>query len=103
VYTFHDALASPSVTGTVTAKPTVSGTGTSRTVTWATAAPAAGYVFDVRVKTPTGTTVIAKGTSTTGTEYQADQGPGSYKVSVRLRRTSDNVATGYAAAKAFTI
>jgi uncharacterized repeat protein (TIGR01451 family) len=103
VYTFHDALASPTVTGTVTAKPTISGTGTSRSVTWATAAPPAGYGFDVRVKTPTGTTVIATGTATTGTVYQADQGPGAYKISVRLRRTSDNKATGYASAKAFTI
>ena len=59
-------------------------------------------MFDVRVKTPTGTVTILTGTTATGTNH-TDQGPGTYKVQVRLRRTSDGKATGYATSKPFTV
>jgi hypothetical protein len=103
IYTYHDTLAAQVVNGTVTVKPTYTGSGSTRTVTWASAAPAAGYVFDVKVKTPTGLVTVANGTTTTSASFTATQGPGKYTFQVRLRRTSDNAATGYAKAKAFTI
>jgi hypothetical protein len=103
VYSYHDTMAAQVVTGTITAKPKVAGTGTARTVTWASAPPASGYAFDVRVKTPAGTTVLFTGTTATSTAYTADQGPGNYQFQVRLRRSADNTATGYAKSKTFTI
>ena len=57
----------------------------------------------MKVKTPTGTTTLFTGTTTTGTVYTADQGPGKYSFQVRLRRTSDQAATGYAKTKSFTV
>lgn len=103
VYSYHDNLAASAVRGTVTVKPTIAGTGKRRTVTWASAAALPGYVFDVRVKTPMGTTTLLTGTTALSTRYSADQGAGNYQFQVRLRRTSDNQATGYAKSTAFTV
>ena len=103
IYSYHDTLAAQVVTGKVTVKPTFTGTGSTRTVTWASAAPAAGYVFDVKVSTPTGLVTLFTGTTSTSTSFTATQGPGTYSFQVRLRRTSDNKATGYAKSKTFTI
>src|SRR5204862_1215524 len=79
IYSYHDTLAAQVVTGTVTVKPTFTGSGSTRTVTWASAPPAAGYVFDVKVKTPTGLVTLFSGTTSTSTVFTATQGPGSYQ------------------------
>jgi uncharacterized repeat protein (TIGR01451 family) len=103
IYTYHDTLAAQVVKGKVTVKPTFTGSGSTRTVTWASAAPPAGWVFDVKVNTPTGLVTLFTGTTSTSTVFTATQGPGNYQFQVRLRRTSDNAATGYAKSAQFTI
>ena len=103
VYSYHDTLAAQVVTGKITVKPTFTGSGSTRTVTWASAAPPAGWVFDVKVKTPTGLVTLFTGTTTTSTSFTATQGPGKYQFQVRLRRTSDNAATAYGKSAQFTV
>ena len=57
----------------------------------------------MKVKTPTGLVTLLNGTTTTTTIFTATQGPGNYQFQVRLRRTSDNVATAYGKSAQFTI
>ena len=103
LYAYHDTLAAQVVTGKITVKPTFTGSGSTRTVTWASAAPPVGWVFDVKVKTPTGLVTLFNGTTTTSTVFTATQGPGKYQFQVRLRRTSDNAATAYGKSAQFTV
>lgn len=67
------------------------------TVTWAAGAPLPGYVYDVQIKRPASSaftdwlpaTVQARAT------FQPDAGPGFYTFRARLRKLSDNTASGW--------
>jgi streptogramin lyase/plastocyanin len=102
VYSYADPL-HPSLTGTITvppaASPTSGGATTGFTITWATAAPASGRVFDVQLLRPgaSGYVKWMTGTAATSAVFTPDAGPGRYVFRARLRDTNTGAKTGYAA------
>jgi plastocyanin len=86
-------------------KPKKGGTGTSFTITWATAAPPAGFVFDVQVKRPGAAAFVnwQTGVTTQSATFQPDAGTGSYQFQARLRKTSNGTASGFSAAKGIKV
>jgi uncharacterized repeat protein (TIGR01451 family) len=100
--TFTDMATSKTIKLTVpmTAKPATGSTTTTFTLTWAAAAPPAGYSEDVQVMRP-GTTTWAslfKATTATSGTFVPNKGTGTYKFRCRFRRTSGTGASAYTAA-----
>ena len=104
-YAYKDSL-HPSAKGTVKV-PIVAasaGGGTEAAVTWASAAPPAGYVFDVQVEQPGSQTFVDWKTSQTSTNAvfgPSDPlyiGAGTYAFRARLRKSSNGKASGYSTA-----
>ncbi len=86
-------------------KPKKGGTATSYTITWATAAPPAGFVFDVQIKRP-GAAAFSNwqtGVASLSAAFHPDAGTGSYQFQARLRKTSSGAASGYSAAKGIKV
>jgi plastocyanin len=81
-------------------KPRTGSSGTHFTITWATAAPLAGRVFDVQIKRPgdSGFTAFMTGTTATSATFTPDHGSGMYQFEARVRRTSNGAATGFSPA-----
>lgn len=79
----------------VTATPEKGGPGTVFTVTWATAAPRVGFVFDVQVKKPNATGFVAwkAGVTATSATYNATAGTGGYRFRARIRNASTGKAS----------
>ncbi|HEX3328616.1 MAG TPA: metallophosphoesterase [Gaiellales bacterium] len=101
-YTFTDTATSKTIKLTVpmTAKPATGSTTTTFTLTWAAAAPPAGYSEDVQVMRP-GTTTWAslfKATTATSGTFVPTKGTGTYKFRCRFRRTTGTGASAYTAA-----
>ena len=101
-YTFTDTATSKTIKLTVpmTAKPATGSTTTTFTLTWAAAAPPAGYSEDVQVMRP-GTTTWAslfKATTATSGTFVPNKGTGTYKFRCRFRRTTGTGASAYTAA-----
>ena len=85
--------------------PKKGGTGTSYTITWATAAPPAGFVFDVQIKRPgaAGFTAFRTGVTTQSATFHPDAGTGSYQFQARLRKPSTNKMSLYSTAKGIKV
>jgi hypothetical protein len=87
------------------ASPASGSTATSFTVTWSSAAPASGLVFDVQLKRP-GSTSFANwktGQTTASSTFKPDAGSGTYAFRARLRRTANNKASGWSATKSISV
>jgi streptogramin lyase len=101
-YKFKDPLVVPTVDPNgkvsvpVVASPAKGPLTTSFAVTWATAAPAPGFVFDVQIQRP-GAGYVAWLSDTTGTSasFVPDAGLGTYKFRARLRESASGKATDY--------
>jgi len=101
-YTFTDTATAKTIRLTVpmTARPATGSTTTTFTLTWAAAAPPAGYSEDVQVMRP-GTTTWAslfKATTTTSGTFVPNKGTGTYRFRCRFRRTGTTGASAYTAA-----
>jgi len=101
-YTFTDTATAKTIKLTVpmTAKPATGSTTTTFTLTWAAAAPPAGYSEDVQVMPP-GSTAWAslfKATTATAGTFVPNKGKGTYKFRCRFRRTNGTGASAYTAA-----
>jgi hypothetical protein len=85
--------------------PKKGGTGTTYTITWATAAPPAGFAFDVQIKRPgaAGFTAFRTGVTALSATFRPDAGTGSYQFQARLRKTADNTTSGFSAAKGIKV
>jgi len=72
------------------ATPATGSTTTSFTLTWAAAAPPAGYAEDVQVQRPGSTSWVSlfKAATATSGMFTPTNGTGTYKFRARLRRTS---------------
>jgi plastocyanin len=85
--------------------PKKGGTGTTYTITWATAAPPAGFVFDVQIKRPgsAGFSAFRTGVTALSATFRPDAGTGSYQFRARLRNTANNTMSGFSAAKGIKV
>src|SRR5262249_59317875 len=101
-YTFTDTATAKTIKLTVpmTATPATGTKTTKFTLTWAAAAPPAGYSEDVQVDPPgtTSWTSIFKATTATSGTYTPTKGTGTYKFRARFRRTTGTGASAYTAA-----
>ena len=98
-YPITDAAApgSGSVAVSMVAKPTKGVVTTGFAITWASAAPPAGFVEDVQIKRPGTTRFTAWKTGVTvasGT-FAPDAGAGSYSFRTELRNTGNGAHSGY--------
>jgi plastocyanin len=100
----------PFMTGQVRVKPSVSpakGTAaTTFTLTFATAAPPSGDVFDVQVATPaTGGSFVTlkRNLTTTSLTYHATDGPGTYQFRARMRSSASGVKSAYSPKATITV
>jgi plastocyanin len=75
-----------------------SGTRTTRfTITWASAAPPTGFVFDVQIKRPGSNTYVnwKTGQTARSATFVPDRGVGTYSFRARLRKPAVGKASGY--------
>jgi hypothetical protein len=75
------------------------------TVTWATGAPATGFVYDVQVKRPGSTSYVSwrSGVTTPSAAFIPDAGTGSYSFRARLRKTTNGTFSGWSASKTISV
>ncbi len=106
--TFHQSLG---MTGTVkvpvTANPTRGMTSTTFTITWATAAPPSGDVFDVQIERP-GNTSFSRwsghtGITTSSGTFVPNAGTGTYSFRARLRDSMTGAKSGYSPPKSISV
>jgi hypothetical protein len=111
IYAYNDPYET-AVTGTVRVPTLVSllpGTTNVAQVVWASAAPPAGFVFDVQVRQPGSSAWItwrARQTTLQSTFTPSDPlytGPGSYSFRARLRHLADGTHAGYSEPASITL
>lgn len=88
----------------VTVSPSSGGVSTSFTVTWASEAAPAGFVYDVQIRRP-GDAWVNWRTGVTFSEdtFTPDGGTGTYQFRARLRKTADGTASKYSPASAVSV
>jgi streptogramin lyase len=107
-YAFHDTH-NGQIKGTVSVPIAATASGSQATVTWSSAAPPSGYVFDVQLAQPGSKTFLDWKTSQTATSASFGPGDplyvgaGKYQFRARLRNTGNGNASGYSAGKAVTL
>jgi streptogramin lyase len=107
-YAYRDPL-DPTLTGSigvpVVATPASGGTTTAFTITWATGAPAAGFVYDVQIKRPGSSSYVnwQSGVTAPGAMFTPDAGAGSYSLRARLRKISSGASSGWSAGKTISV
>jgi streptogramin lyase len=98
-YAYKDTLTSATgkVAVPVLRSPRTGTTATVFTITWAAAAPAAGFAFDVQIKRPGSSTYAAWQTAvtTTSATFTADAGVGTYSFESRLHDTVHHKTSSY--------
>jgi uncharacterized repeat protein (TIGR01451 family) len=98
-YTFTDTATSNTIKVNVPmrALPATGSTSTSFTLTWAAAAPPAGYSEDVQVTYPGTSTWVTlfKSSTATSASFVPNKGTGSYKFRARFKQTSGSGASSY--------
>jgi uncharacterized delta-60 repeat protein len=89
----------------MTASPASGTTSTEFTLTWAAAAPAPGFVFDVQLKRPGATKFSAWRTGVTilSDAFVPDGGTGSYAFRARLRNSANARAAQWSAIRALAV
>jgi plastocyanin len=101
----HPATMKGTVSVPMAFRPKKGGTATSYAITWATAAPPAGFAFDVQIKRP-GASAFGNwqtGVTALSATFHPDAGTGSYQFQARLRKTAGGAASGYSAAKGIKV
>ena len=85
--------------------PTGGTTNTTFTITWASAPPTGGRVFDVEIKRPSPASYAKwlPGTTETSASFTPDAGPGTYRFRSRLRDTTTGAKSGYSPGAAITV
>jgi len=107
-YSYHCTIY-PDMKGTVKVplqiSPLSGGVGTVFTVTWSSAPPLLGLVFDVAIKRPGSTTFVAwqRGQTSTSATFVPDAGVGQYSFKARLRNPVTKAATTYSPVKSITV
>ena len=107
-YAYRDTL-HPTLTGTVkvplAVSPTSGTTSTTFTITWASAAPPAGYVVDVQNQRPGSSTWASwkSGVSTFSGTFVPDSGTGTYSFRSRIRNNSNQAASWYSLGAAIVV
>jgi streptogramin lyase len=107
-YRYQDAL-HPALTGAIAVPIAVSphsgGTGTTFTVTWASAPPGAGRVFDVRIRRPGSPSYVDWRTGQTGTSatFVPDAGTGVYSFRARPRSSGTGARSGWSPAASIVV
>jgi hypothetical protein len=78
---------------------------TSFTVTWASAVPATGYVYDVQLKRPGATAFVNWKTRQTvrSGAFVPDAGAGTYSFRARLRKPAVAKVSAYSAVKSISV
>ncbi len=102
--TIHDGMTG-NVKIPVKVAPASGGTGTSFSVTWSSAAPPAGFVFDVQIKRP-GTTAFVdwkQGATSLQASFVPDAGTGTYSFKARLRKLANGKASQYSPTKSISV
>lgn len=102
IYPYRSTAAEPSaMTGTIRVPlkvaPAAGDTSTPFLVTWSSAAPPSGYVFDAQVRYPAATTFVnwQTGQTATGATFLPDHGTGTYTFRGRLRATVTGKASAW--------
>jgi plastocyanin len=105
ICSIHPTTMKGSVSVPMKFKPKKGGVGTSFTITWASAAAPAGFVFDVQLKRPGAAafTTWQNGVTTLSATFHPDAGTGSYQFQARLRKSSSGAASGFSAAKGIKV
>jgi plastocyanin len=86
------------------ASPATGGTGTTFNITWASAAPPAGYVFDVQIRRPgAGWGTWMLGQTALSASFTPDAGTGVYSFRARLRNSGNGAASQYSPAASITV
>jgi virginiamycin B lyase len=102
-YPYVDAL-HPALAGTVSVPMTAAPgpTAGTYTLTWASAAPAANFVFDVQTKSPGATawTALVSGTTAPNQTFTPSAGAGTYQFEARLRDTANGHMSNWSPALA---
>ncbi len=97
-YPYTDTL-HPALTGTISVPMTAAPgpTAGTYTLTWASAAPATNFVFDVQMKAPGATTwtPLVSGTTATAQTFTPSAGSGNYQFQARLRSTANSHTSGW--------
>jgi streptogramin lyase len=97
-YPYVDTL-HPAVTGTISVPMTAAPgpTAGTYTLTWASAAAPANFVFDVQMKAPGATTwtPLVSGTTATAQAFTPSAGSGNYQFQARLRSTANSHTSGW--------
>jgi plastocyanin len=106
-YKYKDNL-HPTLTGTVNVPvgtfPATGSSATTFTITWASAAPGASYVFDVQIKRPGGAWTDWKtGQTALSSPFVPDAGVGTYSFRARYHNTVNSKASAYSPAVSITI
>jgi hypothetical protein len=107
-YAYRDPL-NPGLTGSVgvpvLASPASGSTGTAFTITWATGAPAAGFVYDVQIKRPGSASYVnwQTGVASASATFMPDAGTGNYSFRARLRKVANGTSSGWSAGKTITV
>jgi Tol biopolymer transport system component len=85
--------------------PLTGGVTTVFTITWSSAAPLAGFVFDAQIKRPNANNFVDWKISQTAlsSTFVPDAGVGTYKFRARLRNTANGDASGYSTASKITV
>lgn len=100
VFTYRDAL-HPTLTGKVSVPARVSPPSgrlsTTFGVTWATAAPPSGFVYDVQIRRPgtSGWKIWRKSQTISTTSFVQDRGTGTYSFRARVRKLADATHSGW--------
>jgi hypothetical protein len=106
-YTFTDTATSNTIKLDVGMKalPATGSTSTTYTLTWATAAPPAGYAEDVQVTYPGTSTwvTVFKSTTATSGAFVPNKGTGKYKFRARFHSTTNSGASAYTSNATITV
>jgi len=100
---FHQFLG---MTGSVSvapiATPATGALGTTFHIVWATVAAPAGFVYDLQVTTAGGTTITKSGLTARAANVRLPK-RGTWQFQARLRRTSNDAASGYSPPASVTV
>jgi outer membrane protein assembly factor BamB len=108
IYKYHCTLHT-NMTGKVKApmilEPTSGKVGTTFSITWATAPPPSGFVYDVKIRKPGSTTwVMWKSDVTTFTAtFVPDSGKGTYDFKAHIQKVSNGKSATYSPLKSITV
>ena len=85
--------------------PTTGSLSTVFTITWASAAPPSGYVYDVQIRRPGSTTWVTwkSGVTISTATFVADGGKGNYDFKAHIRNTSNGKSADYSPYKTIVV